>query len=148
MVTEKGISPHEKSQVREKKRTTKSFGLYNINVQFRFVCMLLAVSKQQVRGVHTAHRVSLVSFKLHNWVAAVPLALQYMQNTIEPNNKAIIFVPKRTCLFLGHNGRGQLKLQPCAKYERGERQEGRVNAIREEQGYVNNHAHAIRRKRK
>ena len=24
----------------------------------------------------------------------------YKQNTIEPKNKAIIFVPKRTCLFL------------------------------------------------
>lgn len=44
-------------------------------------------------------------------------------------------MPKRSCLFFGHNGRGQLGWKPSESLK-GRRQEGRVNAIREEPGYI------------
>ena len=96
--------------------------------------------------MHTAQKVSLfLQTSLKRFVAG-PLVLQYMQNTIEPNNKAIIFVPKRTCLFLGTMDVDSSRVTYC-EVRKG-RQGDRVNAIREEQGYIYNHAHAIRRKRK
>ena len=48
------------------------------------------------------------------------------------DNKAIIFVPKRTCLFFGNNGRGQQRWWQ-SQNKRGRWRRER-NAIREEQG--------------
>ena len=75
---------------------------YKRNAQFQVWLFFVGhVSKNrwskciQHRKSHCFFQTSLKRF------AAGPLVLQYMQNTIEPSNKAIIFVPKRTCLFLG-----------------------------------------------
>ena len=67
---------------------------------FKFTCFVGHVSKNR-KSERIQHKTSRCFFQTSlGRCAAVPLVLLYKQNTIEPKNKAIIFVPKRTCLFL------------------------------------------------
>ena len=59
-----------------------------------------------------------------------------------PKNKAIIFVPKRTCLFFGNKGRGQQRVITNPKQKR----EVEKRDTQYARNKINvNHAHAIRR---
>ena len=81
------------------KRVNQKIGSTKETHSFRFDCFVGHVSKNrwskciQHRKSHCFFQTSLKRF------AADPLVLLYKQNTIEPNNKAIIFIPKRTCVM-------------------------------------------------
>ena len=79
---------------------------------FKFACFVGHVSKNR-KSERIQHKTSRCFFQTSlGRCAAVPLVLLYKQNTIEPKNKAIIFVPKRTCL-LQHD---RIKILKCANH--------------------------------